>query len=327
MLKGPEEFGQGVMKGGKSFHDNVLRGMGESIHKASGALGHTLAELTQDRQYLEKRAAGETAVVRGQTSGPPKRNVAEGAVKGADTVVTSLFRGVTGLVQKPLEGAKEKGVEGFFKGLGMGAAGLIVKPVVGLTDAIGDAFEHTATDVRQSTGVFAQRLRLPRTLGHCGELSTFSRYDAEVQQQLWLVTQPGSGAGGKVKHPVAALRDIASGRFAAGRPCGGPGAVGSKRLVVTTKHVLSLQTGSGGASAGHAEGSRRAAEGDVALEWYEKLHNVATAEESAAEVVLHLRDGGMRFIHCAGGVRERRAVFEVVDRALRTLDLSSGVRR
>eukprot|EP00900_Chrysochromulina_parva_P011582 jgi/Chrpa1/20424/Chrysochromulina_OHIO_Genome00022752-RA len=84
--------------------------------------------------------------------------------------------------------------------------------------------------------------------------------------------------------------------------------VGSKRLVVTTKHVLSLNVGA-------------SFDGEVQLEWFERLESLAIAEESASEIILHLRDGGMRFVHCAGGSRERKAVFEMVDRALRTNDI------
>lgn len=42
--------------------------------------------------------------------------------------------GVTGVITKPVSGAKEQGVEGFFKGLGKGAVGLVVKPVAGVVD-------------------------------------------------------------------------------------------------------------------------------------------------------------------------------------------------
>ena len=97
--------------------------------------------------------------------------------KGLNTLT-----GVSGFFNKPLEGAKRDGLEGLVKGLGAGALGLVVMPVVSVTDAVHDAFEHNATDARQNTGVFAQRVRMPRALGFSGELSTFSRYDAEVQQ-------------------------------------------------------------------------------------------------------------------------------------------------
>ena len=307
MLKGPEEFAQGVHKGGKSFQDNVLRGVGEAIHKASGAMGNSLAELTRDSQYLEKRSAGNSAVLR-QGPGPSKRSVAEGALHGADTIVSGLARGVSGFFNKPLEGAKRDGLEGLVKGLGAGALGLVVMPVVSVTDAVHDAFEHNATDARQNTGVFAQRVRMPRALGFSGELSTFSRYDAEVQQQLWLVTKTGAALNRRSNLSAATLKELGNGRYAAARPCGGAGMVGSKRLVVTTKHVLSLNVGA-------------SSDGEVQLEWFERLESLAIAEESASEIILHLRDGGMRFVHCAGGSRERKAVFEMVDRALRTNDI------
>lgn len=45
-----------------------------------------------------------------------------------------VFSGVTGVITKPVAGAKEQGVEGFFKGLGKGAVGLVVKPVAGVVD-------------------------------------------------------------------------------------------------------------------------------------------------------------------------------------------------
>ena len=45
-----------------------------------------------------------------------------------------FYDGVTGVVMKPIKGAQEDGVEGFFKGLGKGAVGLFVRPVTGIVD-------------------------------------------------------------------------------------------------------------------------------------------------------------------------------------------------
>lgn len=42
--------------------------------------------------------------------------------------------GVTGVFTKPIEGAQEDGVEGFFKGLGWGAVGLVARPTAGVVD-------------------------------------------------------------------------------------------------------------------------------------------------------------------------------------------------
>ena len=57
----------------------------------------------------------------------------------------------------------------------------------------------------------------------------------------------------------------------------------------------------------------------TSLEWFERLASIGTAEESSNEIVLHLRDGGMRFVPCVAGQRERRAVYEMIEAALRGL--------
>ena len=115
------------------------------------------------------------------------------------------------------------------------------------------------------------------------------------------------------------LKSIADGRYIAARPCGGARAFGTKRLVVTTTHAVSLHLNSaGGAGSSGGGGEHQPA----TLEWYEPLSAIATLEESSAELVLHLREGGMRFVPCAAGARERRELFEMVDAALRSLQVA-----
>lgn len=45
-----------------------------------------------------------------------------------------MVDGVTGVFTKPIEGAREQGFEGFFKGLGRGAVGLVARPTAGVVD-------------------------------------------------------------------------------------------------------------------------------------------------------------------------------------------------
>ena len=312
LLEGPDKFRSGVLKGGRSFNENVLQGVGESVHKVTASLAKGMAELTHDADYLAGRQGKSTAIMRQAAKRP--ENAAEGLLQGADTVAQGLARGFGGLFSKPLKGAKEKGVEGFFHGLGQGAVGLVVKPLVGVTDAVSEGLQRTSQADLKS-GVFAQRARLPRALGQSAELLSYSVEEAEVQQQLWLVVQ----AGGKK------YRNLAEGRYCAGRRCGALKHHGAKRLVVTTIHVISLHVGHAGGAAGSSGGIvGGASASELQLEWYEALTNVATAEETGGELVLHLRDGGMRFVPCAGGTRERRACFDIVDRALKNVVLHAG---
>jgi hypothetical protein len=134
-----------------------------------------------------------------------------------------------------------------------------------------------------------------------------------MQQQLAGICQ----AGGK------RLRPLAEGRYIASRPIGGPGAYGTKRLIITTTHIISLHVGAAaaasaaGGSAAASSSSSSSSRGDVpTLEWYEPLGKIGTLEESSSELVLHLRDGGMRFVPLATSRNERRECFRVVSEAL-----------
>ena len=129
-----------------------------------------------------------------------------------------------------------------------------------------------------------------------------------MQQQLAVICQ----AGGK------RLRALSEGRYIASRPAGGPGAYGAKRLIVTTTHVISMHVG-GGAGQGSGGAGSSSARDIVSLEWFEALARIGALEESSAELVLHLKDGGMRFIPVAAGTAERHECYRIVEQALSSL--------
>lgn len=52
-----------------------------------------------------------------------------------------IVDGVTGVFTKPIDGAREEGVEGFFKGLGVGAMGLVARPTAGIVDFASGSFD------------------------------------------------------------------------------------------------------------------------------------------------------------------------------------------
>ena len=47
-------------------------------------------------------------------------NLGQGLIKGGKGLFKGIVSGVTGIVTKPIEGAKAEGAEGFFKGVGKG---------------------------------------------------------------------------------------------------------------------------------------------------------------------------------------------------------------
>jgi len=73
-----------------------------------------------------------------------------------------IFDGVTGVATKPIEGAREEGVGGFFKGVGKGVVGLVARPTGGIIDFASGTFDSVkrVTEVTEEVN----RVRPPRFL-------------------------------------------------------------------------------------------------------------------------------------------------------------------
>lgn len=55
-------------------------------------------------------------------------------------LLQGVVHGVGGVFTKPFSGAKEEGVEGFFKGFGKGMVGLVTRPTAGVVDFASGTF-------------------------------------------------------------------------------------------------------------------------------------------------------------------------------------------
>lgn len=64
-----------------------------------------------------------------------------------------MVDGVTGVFTKPIDGAREEGVEGFFKGMGKGVVGLVTRPASGVIDFASGSFDAV---MRQVIKVFSR---------------------------------------------------------------------------------------------------------------------------------------------------------------------------
>jgi len=107
-----------------------------------------------------------------------------GVTAGANSFVSSLASGVGGLARKPLEGAEQEGVAGFFKGVGKGVLGLATKPAIGVFDLASNVSEG----IRNTTTVFdadgLDRVRLTRFIDQDGIVRPYSQ--REALGQFWL---------------------------------------------------------------------------------------------------------------------------------------------
>ena len=75
-----------------------------------------------------------------------------------------IFDGVTGVAMKPIEGAREEGVGGFFKGVGKGVVGLVARPTGGVIDFASGTFDSVkrVTEITEEV----HRVRPARFLSH-----------------------------------------------------------------------------------------------------------------------------------------------------------------
>ncbi|KDO31045.1 hypothetical protein SPRG_19573 [Saprolegnia parasitica CBS 223.65] len=93
----------------------------DAIGKAANGFGDILKKAT----YFENQEADHEP-----------RHVPEGLLQGGVLLGKSLVNGVSGLVTKPMQGAKDDGFKGFAKGVGQGTLGLVASPLIGTLGVI-----------------------------------------------------------------------------------------------------------------------------------------------------------------------------------------------
>ena len=126
-IQGRAGFVKGLSLGARSLFGKTVGGVAGSASRITGTVGKCLSFLTFDKTYQKNRRA---ALLR-RPSGLVK-NLAI----GSKDLVMDVVEGVSGIVTRPIEGAKRRGVGGFFAGLGKGAVGLVTRPVVAVVDFV-----------------------------------------------------------------------------------------------------------------------------------------------------------------------------------------------
>jgi vacuolar protein sorting-associated protein 13A/C len=172
----PEQLGIGIAKGATSFVKKSVFGVSDSFSKVTGSISKGLATATMDKQFQDRRRMT-------RARNRPKHAL-YGVTAGANSLVSSVASGVGGLAKKPLEGAEQDGVAGFFKGVGLGVLGLATKPAIGIFDLASNVSEG----IRNTTTVFdgegLDRVRLTRFIGADGIVRPYNQ--REALGQFWL---------------------------------------------------------------------------------------------------------------------------------------------
>lgn len=144
----------GLYMGSKSLIKNTFMAPVGALSKFGNSISKGTLALSFDDKFIEEKNYDNK-------KNKPK-NVGDGLVKGFSSAGTSILSGVTGVFTKPVEGAKQEGVGGFFKGIGKGAAGLVTKTVSGTIDIVAKTTEGLDNQAKSSGLPTSGRIRNPR---------------------------------------------------------------------------------------------------------------------------------------------------------------------
>ncbi|GAB2273667.1 hypothetical protein Dimus_008449 [Dionaea muscipula] len=147
------------------------------------SLGRGFAELSTDGQFLQLRSK--------QVWSRRITGIGDGIIQGTEALAQGVAFGVSGVVTKPVESARENGVLGLAHGLGQAFVGFIVQPVSGAldflsltVDGIGASFARCLEVLGNRTVL--QRVRSPRAIRADGVLREYNEREATGQMVLYL---------------------------------------------------------------------------------------------------------------------------------------------
>lgn len=155
------------------------------LGNASSALSNMskgIAALSMDKKFIQGRMRQDSKGV--EDFGDVIRD-------GGGALAKGIFRGVTGILTKPIEGAKSSGVEGFVQGVGKGLIGAAAQPVSGVLDLLSKTTEGAnAVKMKISSAIMAEeqllRRRLPRAIGGDSLIYPYDEHKAAGQAILQL---------------------------------------------------------------------------------------------------------------------------------------------
>ena len=107
---------------------DILADASDTLSQISGSI----ASITGDKHWQERSSSRRMM---------EETSMAGALVHGGEAMAAGLFRGITGVVTKPVEGARDKGLHGFISGIGKGMAGLVLQPMSGAVDLASKAVE------------------------------------------------------------------------------------------------------------------------------------------------------------------------------------------
>ncbi|XP_057487524.1 uncharacterized protein LOC130773593 isoform X2 [Actinidia eriantha] len=147
------------------------------------SLSKGFAELSTDGQFLQLRSK--------QVRSRRITGIGDGIIQGTEALAQGVAFGVSGVVTKPMESARQNGLLGFAHGLGRAVLGMIVQPVSGAldffsltVDGIGASCSRCFEVLNNKTTF--KRIRNPRAIHSDNMLREYCEREAVGQMILYL---------------------------------------------------------------------------------------------------------------------------------------------
>jgi hypothetical protein len=158
LVNSPQDFVIGLGKGTSSLFSATISGFMNSTVVFVDTASQGISHFSGDQEYNRKRALKKHLILTRQK----ERGIMGGIVDGSENLMSGLVAGVSGLVLRPLEESKQRGVGGFIAGLGLGLIGAAVKPMMGLADGLTTVASSISYSVTEDS--LHVPLRPPRAL-------------------------------------------------------------------------------------------------------------------------------------------------------------------
>ncbi|XP_024894514.1 vacuolar protein sorting-associated protein 13C [Pteropus alecto] len=167
-VQGCEEFAEGLVIGVRSLFGHTVGGAAGVVSRITGSVGKGLAAITLDKEYQQKRR---------EEMGRQPKDFGDSLARGGKGFLRGVVGGVTGIIKKPMEGAKKEGAAGFFKGIGKGLVGAVAAPTGGIIDMASSTFQGIQRAAESTEEVSS--LRPPRLIHEDGIIRPYDRRESE----------------------------------------------------------------------------------------------------------------------------------------------------
>lgn len=108
---------------------------------------------------------------------------------GLRSSLTGVAGGVTGLVQKPILGARQEGVTGFLKGTAKGVGGLLVMPISGAIDFFSKTSEGIKNSVNSGERHVPKIRHFRPFYGLNQQIKVYDEFHAVIVKQLQRISR------------------------------------------------------------------------------------------------------------------------------------------